>query len=488
VLREAFTSVGIDIGTTTMSMAISRLKLENSAPGLGIPRVKITGKEVLFRSDTAYTPFSEWGEIQEGVVEQFVFEQFERAGVDPSMIRTGAVIVTGEAALAANAEAAGRAVSRISGEFVVAVAGAHLEAAISGRGSGASALSDREHCRVLNLDIGGGTTNASLFDSGRLAGTFCFEIGGRVVRFVPGTKTVAGFTKTAEQAASRAGVALQKGRTLVEGDIGKIAGVLAGSLVSFIRGTPDDLASETRIDPGAEFLPGGTEQVTFSGGVGRLLYEGENGDPLRYGDLGPFLAESLRRLLDSSGIKAVRPDETMFATVIGAGIHTVSISGSTIYLSDPSDLPIRDLPVISISGREKPEARAALRAQLEVFARETGRLPALFSGRMERSGFKEAKGLAGRIADLVEGLAVGGPLVVVLEDDVGKVMGGLLRSRMGPGRSLFSIDQLGVGDMDYVDIGTPLFGGTVVPVIVKTLVFPGSEPVADTRGGSEGRR
>lgn len=478
MLREAFISVGIDIGTTTMSMAVSRLKLENSAPGLGIPRVKITGKEVLFRSDTAFTPFSEWGEIQESTVERFVFDQFERAGVDPSMIRTGAVIVTGQAAQAANAEAVGRAVSRISGEFVVAVAGAHLEAAISGRGSGAAALSEREHCRVLNLDIGGGTTNASLFDSGRLAGTFCFEIGGRLARFVPGTKTVAGFTKMAEHAASRAGVVLEKGRNLAEGDIEKIAGVLAGSLVSFIRGAPDDLAFETRIEPGPGLPPGGTDQVTFSGGVGRLLYEKEKGDPLRYGDLGPFLADSLRRRLESSGIKAARPDETMFATVIGAGIHTVSISGSTIYLSDPSDLPIRDLPVISIAGCETPEARAALRAQLEVFGRETGRLPALFSSRMERSGFQEAKGLAGQIADLVEGLAVDGPLVVISEDDVGKVLGGLLRNRVKPGRSLFSIDQLGVGEMDYVDIGTPLFGGTVVPVVVKTLVFPGSEPAA----------
>lgn len=479
VLREAFTSVGIDIGTTTMTMAVSRLKLENSAPGLGIPRVKITGKEVLFRSDTAYTPFSEWGEIQAGAVERFVFEQFERAGVDPSMIRTGAVIVTGQAARASNAEAAGRAVSRVSGEFVVAVAGAHLEAAISGRGSGAAALSEREHCRVLNLDIGGGTTNASLFDSGRLAGTYCFEIGGRLVRFVPGTKTVAAFTKTAEQAAFRAGVALGKGRTLAGGDIEKVAGVLAGSIVSFILGAADDLALEARIEPtGPGFPPGAVDRVTFSGGVGRLLYEGEQGDPFRYGDLGPFLADSLRRLLDLSGIKAVRPDETMFATVIGAGIHTVSISGSTIYLSDPSDLPIRDLPVVSTAGCETPEARAALRARLEVFGLETGRLPALFPGRMGRSGFREAKELAERIADLVEGLAVGGPLVVILEDDVGKVMGGLLRNRMGPGRSLFSIDQLGVGEMDYVDIGTPLFGGTVVPVIVKTLVFPGSEPVA----------
>ena len=288
---------------------------------------------------------------------------------------------------------------------------------------------------------------------------------------------MAWFTKTAEHAASRAGIALEKGRNLGAGEIEKVAGVLAESLVSFIRGAPDGLACETRIEPGLELPPGAADQVTFSGGVGRLLYEGDMDDPLRYGDLGPFLAESLRGLLGLSGIKVGRPDETMFATVIGAGVHTVSISGSTIYLSDPSDLPIRDLPVVSVAGCETPEARTALRGQLEVFGKETGRLPALFSGRMARNGFQEAKGLAGRIAGLVEGLSVGGPLVVISEDDVGKVLGGLLKNRIKPGRSLFSIDQLGVGDMDYVDIGTPLFGGTVVPVAVKTLVFPGSVPV-----------
>ena len=42
---------------------------------------------------------------------------------------------------------------------------------------------------------------------------------------------------------------------------------------------------------------------------------------------------------------------------------------------------------------------------------------------------------------------------------------------MAPTRPLLVIDQVGLSEGDYIDIGSPLMEGRVVPLSVKTLVF-----------------
>ncbi|NYY76079.1 hypothetical protein DMI70_13865 [Escherichia coli] len=59
------------------------------------------------------------------------------------------------------------ALSRSLGDFVVASAGPHLESVIAGHGAGAQTLSEQRLCRVLNIDIGGGTANYALLDAGK---------------------------------------------------------------------------------------------------------------------------------------------------------------------------------------------------------------------------------------------------------------------------------------------------------------------------------
>lgn len=67
------------------------------------------------------------------------------------------------------------------GDFVVASAGPHLESVIAGHGAGAQTLSEQRLCRVLNIDIGGGTANYALFDAGKISGTACLNVGGRLL-------------------------------------------------------------------------------------------------------------------------------------------------------------------------------------------------------------------------------------------------------------------------------------------------------------------
>lgn len=471
--EEQLLSVGIDIGTTTMSMIVSAITIGNTVYGFGIPDIKILEKEVLFRGAVRYTPFSDTGDIDQGRVEHYIVEQFESAGVAPSQIKTGAVIVTGRAAEARNAEKVSQALSRVSGVFVVATAGAHLEAAISGRGSGMAKVSAERKCRTLNLDIGGGTTNVALFHNGVLERTFCFNIGGRILRFSPETRVLSQCPPHAHKVASRLGISLQVGSELSVRDIQRFVDVLAECLLSFISGDVNELARELSMDNQLDIPVKPADLVSFSGGVGRLFYRETGGEDLFvFDDLGPSLASSLRRLFSGSGLQIAQPEETLFATVIGAGTHTVGISGSTIYLSNSEDLPLRDNPVISVGDTSLPDWNDTVRLKMAAFSETTGRLPVFFMPSMGRIGFTEVKEKAERIAELANTTALQGPLILLCQDDVGKILGGLLRNRVSAERSIISVDQLFAEEMDYVDIGEPLYGGSVVPVVVKTLVFP----------------
>ena len=173
--------MGIDIGTTTTQLVISRLTIKNIAPGSAVPRMEITDKEVLHRSDIHFTPLKDHDLIDAVAVARIVETEYKTAGLTPEGIDTGAVIITGETAKKENAKNILESMAGLAGDFVVATAGVNLESILAGKGSGAAGYSKEKHRVTVNVDIGGGTSNIGVFREGRTIDTACLNIGGHLI-------------------------------------------------------------------------------------------------------------------------------------------------------------------------------------------------------------------------------------------------------------------------------------------------------------------
>ena len=161
------TSVGIDIGSSGTQIVFSRVQLRRLGEDMS-SRYFVTSRETLFESPVALTPYAGLTRIDERALGGIIDAAYAQAGLRPEEIDTGAVILTGEALRRENAEAIAQIISSKGGDFVCASAGHHMEAMLAAYGSGAAAHASATGARVLNIDIGGGTTKLALIEQGRV--------------------------------------------------------------------------------------------------------------------------------------------------------------------------------------------------------------------------------------------------------------------------------------------------------------------------------
>ncbi|MEC5373117.1 ethanolamine ammonia-lyase reactivating factor EutA [Pseudocitrobacter sp. MW920760] len=459
-------SVGIDIGTTTTQVIFSRLELVNRAAVSQVPRYEFIKREISWQSPVFFTPVDKQGGLKEAELKTLILEQYQAAGIAPESVDSGAIIITGESAKTRNARPAVMTLSQSLGDFVVASAGPHLESVIAGHGAGAQTLSEQRMCRVLNIDIGGGTSNYALFEAGKVSGTACLNIGGRLLetdsqgRVVyahkPGQMIVDDLFGKGTDACGLTGAQL-----------GQVTRRMADLIVEVVSGTLSALAQQlmqTGLLP-ADVKP---DVITLSGGVGEC-YRHQPADPFCFSDIGPLLATALHEQPRLREMNVQFPAQTVRATVIGAGAHTLSLSGSTIWL-DGVDLPIRNLPVaIPQTESNLVDAWQQALAQLDLCPQTDAYVLALPAGLPVR--YAALLTVIDALTQFVARFPNPHPLLVVAEQDFGKALGMLLRPQLQQ-LPLAVIDEVSVRAGDYIDIGTPLFGGSVVPVTVKSLAFP----------------
>lgn len=467
--EEQLLSVGIDIGTSTTQCVFSRLTLSNTASSFSVPRIRITEKTVLYRAPVRLTPLLGPDTIDTDALERMIREDYADAGISPQDIRLGAVIITGETARKANARAVTQALSALAGEFVVATAGPALESVLAGRGSGAAELSEQRGRRVLNLDIGGGTTNMALFEGGNPVCEGCLDIGGRLLRFREDGTTVLSFTRQLQRVAEDVGLTLREGMTLGLEEQTRIADRMAAVLEE-AAGLRERTALHQALTV-EHSLPEGIrpELFTFSGGVADCVY-GSAQDSAVFHDIGEVLGRAIARSHFFAEHRVIRPAETSHATVIGAGAYSVAVSGSTIQMRS-APLPLTNLPVGNVPFTTPDDVaglREAIRAQYDIFGGEC----AIYLRGIPSPDWSTVQAAAKEIA---AAMLPYDPKVIILREDMAKALGQAL-SRLWPADTPFlCLDGIELLYGDTVDIGEPLSGGRVVPVIVKTFAFSQGE-------------
>ncbi|MBM9613743.1 ethanolamine ammonia-lyase reactivating factor EutA [Desulfobulbus rhabdoformis] len=477
-MEDTIVSVGIDIGTSTTQLVFSRLILKNMASLVSVPQIKIMAKEVIFTSEVHQTPLLSATEIDSPAVRAIVEAEYKRAGMTPEHVDTGAVIITGETARKSNASEVLKTLSGLAGEFVVATAGPALESIIAGKGAHADALSRERGAVVANLDIGGGTTNIAVFKNGEVIDTCCMDIGGRLVKFNE-KGCVSYSSHKVGQLAQHLGLSLSQMQPLSTQQMQGLAEAMATILAQVLGCEPATELTRIMATDRLLSLDYAIDYISFSGGVAECMNQ-ENStpyeNPLIFGDLGVYLGRALAQSAIGKRYQIVEAEQTIRATVVGAGSHTTSISGSTISYASQA-LPLQNLPVLKFSAEEEAlpywDWEQAIGKKLHWFAlEEEQQVPALAFRGPKAPGFDAIQEIAGAIIRAMgPRLEPGVPLVVVVENDLAKALGQALQAITGPTRLIVCIDAIAVNQGDYIDIGTPVAHGNVVPVIVKTLAL-----------------
>lgn len=470
------TSIGIDVGSAGTQVLFSRLHLRRIGENLS-SRYVVVKRESIFQSPVKLTPFSDRLEIDAAALGSIIDTAYEAAGMTPEAVDTGVVILTGEALRRTNAERIAEILSERGGDFVTASAGHHMEAQLAAYGSGAARMSYDQGIRILNIDIGGGTTKLAVLEGGRVVATAALHVGGRLFAM-----DESGSLRRIEPAgalhARRAGHELSLGDRLTPEVLDRMAGSMAASLVeaTFVRPLTQASSDLYLTEPIDDL--GRIDGILFSGGVSEYIYGQEHRD---FGDIGRRLGAAIRGLIDRKFIPhPVLPmGERIRATALGAAEYSVQLSGNTGYISDAEALlPRRNLkvvrPILHLSESiDREEVGRSIRTHLRSFDAENSDSDVVVS--LAWSGSPDYL----RVSALAEGVVLGlaervtrsAPVYLMVDGDLALTLGRILRDEFEVDGPLLVLDGLRLADFDFVDIGRVRHPSKTVPVTVKSLVF-----------------
>lgn len=469
------TSVGIDIGSAGTQVIFSNIHLQRVGTSLASKYV-IVDRKTVFESDVCFTPFADETTIDATALGAIIDQAYQDAKVSPSDIDAGVVILTGEALRRENSERIAKIIADKGGDFVTATAGHHMEAMLAAYGSGAAKTSHDAQSRILNIDIGGGTTKLALCDAGKVVWTGAFHVGGRLIATDHGK--LSRLDPAGQHHAKQAGFDLAIGDTITSSDLEKIAARMADLVVQAVTcpSLPEEISNLFLTDVPSDLS--NLDGLIFSGGVGEYISSRETRS---FGDLGLPLGLAIKARLKAGAFKApaLPAAACIRATALGASEYSVQLSGQTCTISAPGKLlPRRNMqvlkPYIDLSSHPSVEQIAtSITTHLQAFdvAPDEKDIALIFDFHLAPE--------YGYIRNLADGIALamaprikaGDPLYILIDGDIAQTLGGIFRDELKLANELLVLDGLSLRDFDYIDLGKIRLPSFTVPVTVKSLLF-----------------
>lgn len=452
-MGESLLSVGLDVGTTSTQMIVSKLRVENQASSFAVPKLQITDREIQYKSPVHFTPLLDESHVDGEKLRQLVDREYAAAGIARENVDTGAVIITGETSRKENARAVLSALSDLAGDFVVATAGPDLESVLAARGAGAVDFAQQTGKTVLHMDIGGGTSNLAWIGENGVMSTGCLNVGGRLIKFDENCR-ISYLSPVLNELCK-----LEIGERVTPDQLLPVAQLLTQGLemAAGLR-QPTELLEKLMTKEVLErrFPMGRADVISFSGGVADCIRQ--EMDWREFGDLGPILGKAI------AGSSLCRGEyrlgrEPIRATVIGAGCHSAQLSGSTVFYRGVS-LPMKNLPTAAVEA-ELPTAEQIRQA----LSRQEGEAVVLALPGISSPHYEQVATLADAVAAGFEGR----PVLVALRQDMAKALGHALALRLPGEKPILCIDSIHLTADSYLDVGAPV--GPALPVVVKTLIL-----------------
>jgi ethanolamine utilization protein EutA len=485
--ENSFWSVGIDIGTSTTKIVLSRLSMTNRAPSGFTPDVILQHKEVVYRSPIYRTPLLAENRINFSALKEILATAYRSFGINAHEIQTGAVIITGESARKENSAEVLHNLAQYAGDFVVSIAGPDLEAILAGYGSGAEHWARTEQKRIININIGGGTTNIVIFEGAHVVDAFALDIGGKLIQF-DSDHNISYISPRIKPLLQHYGISCRIDQKFEPDLFHQISDKLVSHLAElFLQKTPGPLTAQLCLShlPHDASLPLRADKIFFSGGVAEMIYPYITASPAdfspdhferairmanQYHDLGGFLARSIALFIHQQRPNAVsEPPEKIYATVIGAGNHTMNLSGSTVFL-EGVDLPLKNIPVIPLFPDNDADYAHIRDILIRLYSLYGVTLCAFsFIGPISPS-YPLISDIADQFVDFIDKfLPIEIPVIILVEHDFARALGQLIQNHLRIPHPLVVLDRIKIQFGTYIDIGKPLLG--VVPVVCKTIIF-----------------
>jgi ethanolamine utilization protein EutA len=458
--------VALDFGTTTSRCVAATARLARNV---------VTGRNELsdvcevFRSPVEFTPFCDAG-LDERRLADYLDAWLAAAAAEHEAIFGGGALVTGLAAQQPNSPALIELIrSRVRDVLVASAGDPNLEAWLAFQANAGAISRARANRWVINLDIGGGTTNLALGQAGEVLRTGSLFVGARHIQVDPGTYRIVKLSHYARAILNELGIPADTGDCFTPSALGAvldwqlelIENALAPNRIAF-QSQAARLHEQVSFNPPAEVTD---PIVCLSGGMGELVYQmlrGEEQPPTTcFGDLGIDLA---RRIADSprwrGRLAEAMPPDAGRATVYGLLLYATRISGSTTYLSDATLLPLRDVPIFGRITSDSTDEQ--IRDIFQLLGRSSvGGCVAVLLSRQDALAVRSVGERVGSALWTVGGVG-DRPVVILARQNIGKALGGYVSQWGTIPLKLIVLDEIEPLDARFVQIGSPR--DQVVPV------------------------